>query len=340
MKNQYRAARRIFGKDCPPTLLVIVDTEEEFDWNAPFSRQARSVRSIPCQDRAHEIYDVFGVKPTYVIDYCVADDETAADYLKTLRGSGRCVIGTHLHGWVNPPYEEDVSAKNSYQCNLPEDLERRKLTVLTDQIEAATGERPTIFKAGRYGIGAQTLKILKDLGYRMDCSFVPYTNYSSKFGPNFVGNPPYPFWLDGPSGLLEIPLSKGFSGFGATAGPAVQALYDQEWFWRLKVGGVLSKSRLLERSMLSPEGYSATEQIRLLKSQYASGERVFSMTYHSPSLDPGHTPYVQTAQDLQAFLETIRTVLTFFRDELGGRFLTLPELYDEAAAIERLRANS
>ena len=34
-----------------PELLIVVDTEEEFDWSAPFSRDAVATRSIPAQAR-------------------------------------------------------------------------------------------------------------------------------------------------------------------------------------------------------------------------------------------------------------------------------------------------
>ena len=55
----------------------------------------------------------------------------------------------------------------------------------------------------------------------------------------------------------------------------------------------------------------------------ARGHRLFSLTYHSPSLEPGHTPYVRSEADLDRFLGAIEQVLAFFRDEMGGRFTTL-----------------
>ena len=63
-----------------PELIVVVDTEEEFDWTAPFARENVATGSIPAQARAHDIYDRFGVVPTYVIDYPVATDPAAAAY--------------------------------------------------------------------------------------------------------------------------------------------------------------------------------------------------------------------------------------------------------------------
>ena len=60
-------------------------------------------------------------------------------------------MGAHLHPWVTPPHEEVVCLVNSYPCNLPDDLERRKLRVLSDAIEARLGRRATVYKAGRHG---------------------------------------------------------------------------------------------------------------------------------------------------------------------------------------------
>lgn len=49
--------------DQPPVLAVVVDTEEEFDWDKPFDRQARSVTATTANAKVHEIYDRFGISP-------------------------------------------------------------------------------------------------------------------------------------------------------------------------------------------------------------------------------------------------------------------------------------
>jgi hypothetical protein len=53
---------------------------------------------------------------------------------------------------------------------------------------------------------------------------------------------------------------------------------------------------------------------------------VFSLTYHSPSMVPGHTPYVRTDADLQRFIATVHDYCTWFRDELGGEFMSITGL--------------
>ncbi|MGE0179145.1 MAG: polysaccharide deacetylase family protein [Sphingomonas sp.] len=305
-----------------PELFVIVDTEEEFDWESPFSRQSVATRSIPAQARAHDIYDRFGVTPTYVIDHPVAVDPAAVAFLKRLRDAGKAEIGAHLHPWVTPPHEEEVSTFNSYHCNLPPALERAKIVAITEAVERSFGERPTVFRAGRYGFGARTGQVLAELGYAVDCSFVPHSDFSADGGPSFMGRPDRPHWLDERRGLLEIPLTVGFVGAAAGLGGKAGGLFGKPGAVRWKVPAMLAKTRLLNRIRLSPEGVSAEDQCRLIAAMARRGHRLFSLTYHSPSLAPGHTPYVRDPQELAAFLANIERVLSFFRDEMGGTFTT------------------
>jgi hypothetical protein len=306
-----------------PELLIVVDTEEEFDWAAPFSRAARATTSIPAQAHAHAIYDRFDVVPTYVIDHPVATDPEAVAFLKRLRDAGKAEIGAHLHPWVTPPHVEAVTSRNSYHCNLPPVLERAKIEALTQAIETAFGARPKAFKAGRYGFGPNTQQVLIDLGYEVDCSFVPHTDLSGDGGPDFRGVPDRPHWLDEGRGLLEIPLTVGYLGALPGLGEKAGWLFDSPGAERLRVPGLLARAGLVARSRLTPEGTPPDEQCRLIEAMAARGHGLFSLTYHSPSLAPGHTPYVRDEADLAAFLASIEQVLTFFRDRMGGRFTTL-----------------
>ncbi|HEV2816530.1 MAG TPA: polysaccharide deacetylase family protein [Allosphingosinicella sp.] len=316
-----------------PELLIVVDTEEEFDWSRPFSRESVSTRTIPAQARAHLIYDRFGIVPTYVVDYPVATDAEAVRFLRGLGDEGKAEIGAHLHPWVTPPHVEEVSVRNSYHCNLPPELERAKLAALTEAIAFGFGARPTIFKAGRYGYGRATGRALADLGYRIDCSYVPHTDFSGDGGPDFRGRPDAPHWL--PEGLLEVPLTVGFLGALPGLGERAAALFDSPAAARLRIPGALARSGLVARSRLTPEGTPPDEQCRLIAALAARGRRTFSLTYHSPSLAPGHTPYVRSEEDLVRFLAAIEQVLAFFRDEIGGRFTTLSEVYAREASVRK-----
>lgn len=315
-----------------PLLIVVVDTEEEFDWTQPFNREAVATESIPAQDHAHAVFDKYGIVPTYVLDYAVARSAPAAAYLRRLVDAGRAHFGTHCHPWVTPPYEDEVNAYNSFHGNLPPELEAAKLAASTDAVAQAFGQRPLIFKAGRYGVGAATMGVIRRLGYRIDCSFVPATSFARVHGPDFLGTSMHPFFADESCDLLEVPLTVGYGGRAWWAGQRFAALWDNPWLQQLRVQSVLSRLNVLWRARLSPEGFDADTQIRLMDALYAQGVRVFSLTYHSPSLEPGNTPYVRNEHDLQEFLRRIDRVCAHFRDRLGGEFSTLMDLWRDVSA--------
>jgi uncharacterized protein Usg len=313
--------------DLTPELTVIVDTEEEFDWRAPFSRSNLSTRSVPAQARAQGIYARMGVVPTYVIGYPIARDPVAVAYLRRLKEEGQAEVGAHLHPWVTPPHHEFVSSQNSYQCNLPPALERRKIETLTEAIESAFGDRPTIFKAGRHGFGPSTARAIAALGYKIDCSLLPHNDLRGDGGPDFRRVRDQPHWIDEAAGLLEIPATTGFVGRVPGLGPHVSWMFDSPRAAGLRIPGLLGRSRIVSRSRLTPEGVPPQEQCRLLDSLLGQGHRTFSLVYHSPSLAPGNTPYVKDEADLARFLASIEEVLTYFRDVIGGRFTTLSAVH-------------
>jgi hypothetical protein len=321
-----------------PVLIVIVDTEEEFDWTKPFDRNSVGTSSIGAQPLMHEsVYDRLGIVPTYVIDWPVATTPAAVSVLRGLMEEGRCEIGTHLHPWVSPPYDEEVSTYHSYAGNLPRQLEHDKLRLLTEAITCSFGRAPTIFKAGRYGLGMHTADSIAELGYRIDASVVPYSAFTDDGGPDFRGFDEHPYWFQaGGQSLLELPVTTGYAGWLRRHGPALDALAQQRWARKIRMGGILSRSGALERIRLSPEAANGAEMRRLSSALQGDGCEVFSLTYHSPSMVPGHTPYVRSNADLKWFIETVHDYCTWFRDELGGEFISVTDL----AGRLKCRSNS
>ncbi len=100
--------------EAPPQLFVIVDTEEEFDWSAGFSRSNVSVTAIDEVGRLQDVLRPYKLKPTYVIDYPVASTPESARRLARFAGKDECRIGAHLHPWVNPPATEPLGPATSY----------------------------------------------------------------------------------------------------------------------------------------------------------------------------------------------------------------------------------
>lgn len=61
------------------------------------------------------------------------------------------------------------------------------------------------------------------------------------------------------------------------------------------------------------------EAKRLVRQMRANRHRFFVPTDHSPSLEPGNTPYTRTADDVRRLLARLDDFYTFFREEIGGR---------------------
>ncbi len=312
--------------DRTPLLQVVVDTEEEFDWSKPFNRDSNAVRNLAHQEKAQDLFDRAGVKPTYVVDYAVASQSMGYGPLREFLADGRCDIGAHLHPWVNPPYVEEVGDQLSYPGNLAPELESDKLRVLTGTIERNLGVKPLVYRAGRYGIGPHSLALIDRLGYEVDVSVLPRIDLSRIHGPDFSAFGIHPFRF-GPGGRrLGIPLTIGHTGWLGNAAPWLYPWIDTAAGNRLRIKALASRFRLIERIRLSPEGYSLSEQIRLVRRQLAQGQRIFNLSYHSPSLMPGGAPYVRNVGDLARFLESLEGFFDFFANEAKGRFSTPLEI--------------
>ena len=311
-----------------PQLMVVIDTEEEFDWSEPHNPNATATTAIQHVHVVQDVFDQHGVKPCYVIDYPVADAKRSADILAEIQQSGRCEIGAHLHPWVSPPQDEDVTATNSFPGNLPRTLERQKLELLTERIKLNLGVAPQAYKAGRYGIGPNSVDLLHELGYRIDLSLAPPFDYSDEQGPNFGRVTNHLYRSSKYDDFISIPCTGAYVGWLADQGPA---LYPRVVANRI-AAGVLAKSRALQRIRLSPEGYTLSDMTELTRFLLKRGVTLFTLSFHSPSAAIGHTPYVQSQADLDAFVRTLHNYLTFFSEQLQGSFVSPNEVYRRYSA--------
>ena len=298
-----------------PALMVIVDTEEEFDWSAPFDRRAISVGHMSRIGAMQAVCERWGIRPVYMAAYPVVSQEPGIAALRPLLRDGRAFVGAHLHPWVSPPHEEETTARNSFPGNLPPALERAKLVELCACIEATLGIQPLMYKAGRYGIGANTFAIIEDLGFAVDLSPSPPFDYRHYGGPDFSRRSLAPEWVGPRRSVLSIP------GTGALIGRLPSRILYRLAASRLAplhMPGILARLGAVERMKLTPEGYSVAEMTRMVRWLRARGQCLFALSLHSPSVEPGNTPYVRSERELQAFLATLDGFLRFFMTTLRG----------------------
>lgn len=325
--------------DQTPLLFVVVDTEEEFDWNAPFSRDNTGVQSIAHINRLQRICERVGVAPTYVIDYPIASQPHGYAELRELAASGACEIGAHTHPWVTPPFLEDVSTRHSFAFNLPPALQQAKLLTLVETIAENLGVWVRVYKAGRYGFGPSTVPVLERLAFDVDVSIIPHMNFTTEGGPSFDAFDARPFVFGRSRRLLEVPCTTGYVGLAGPLCPLLHRVASTHPLETLRAPGILARLGAVNKIMLSPEGNTLEELRCLTTALLARGVRTFSLTLHSPSLDAGHTPYVRTAKDLQLFLSRIEGYLDFFMGQVGGRpstlqaFKALVDSWDESTNL-------
>lgn len=320
-----------FGDGFAPRVLVFVDTEEDFDWSAPMSRGNTKVGSIAQLYRAHELFTSFGIHPCYLVDYPIATNPESVQVLGEFLRRGECVIGSQLHPWVNPPFAEEINLHNSYPGNLPRAVEHAKLQTLSRAISDNFGVQPGIYRAGRYGIGPNTADILTELGYTIDVSVRPYFDYSRDGGPNFHGIDAQPYWMGRNRDLLEIPLTGTFTGLLSSMG-------NNLFTWASGLAhlpGVLARSGLLNRVALTPEGMAVGEVLPALAAMARRNQKLYCISFHSPSVEPGHTPYVRNAQDLKLFYEWLETVLGYLVNDIGATPARPEEIYQAAASTNQ-----
>ncbi|GGA36380.1 polysaccharide deacetylase family protein [Sphingomonas psychrolutea] len=273
---------------------VLVDTEEEFDWNAPLGRQSHGVSAITALPDAHRRFADRGVALTYMVDYPIATDARAIDILATCLADGVSAIGTQLHPWVNPPFDEALTPANSYAGNLPEATEAAKIDALTGAITAAFGTRPVAYRAGRYGIGPNTLRLLAARGYLLDSSMRSRYRYVDDGGPDFAEISNHAFRA---GAMIEVPLTTVYTGRARTGGTRLYRLLAAV----PKGRGLFARAGLLSRVALTPEDMPVKDALEAIAVAVGEGLRLLNFAFHSPSVAPGFTPYVRDAADLARF---------------------------------------
>lgn len=291
------SARAELAESFGRRFLLFIDTEEEFDWYAPLRRDATATATLRALPEAQRRFHGFGIVPTYMIDHPVCTDPRSREALGVAVDAGEATLGAQLHPWVNPPFDEDVSERNSFVGNLPEVAERAKLTTLVGCVRKAFGKPPLVYRAGRYGVGPRSAALIEQAGFKLDVSVRALFDYRAAGGPDFSRHPLWPWWA-GPRGdLLELPLGAAWTGALRRWGAPLYGFSGRV----PRLRGGLDRAGLVGRVALTPEDTTLPRALTAIRRLLDDGIRAISFSFHSPSLEPGHTPYVRDAADLARF---------------------------------------
>jgi hypothetical protein len=120
-------------------------------------------------------------------------------------------------------------------------------------------------------------------------------DYSDGHGPDYSHHPLIPYWADPEREVLELPVTSVYRGALSSAGPRLRKI---ERHAPGLVAG-FSRLRLVERIGLTPEGTTVAEGLRGVGKAVDMGLPVLVLSFHSPSLAPGHTPYVDNDAEVE-----------------------------------------
>ncbi len=312
-------------------LIVTIDTEEDNWVPRPSGTTVENIRELPRLDR---FLQRLGARATYFTTYQVAAEPWAAATLRAVRDGG-AEIGGHLHPWNTPPLVNGTKARNTMVKNLPAAVQLAKLERLSAALGDALGAPPTVFRAGRYGLGPATVGALLQCGYRVDSSVTPYVNWEdTDDGPNFVGAPLDAYRLtpgrdvrisDPEGGLLEIPVSAGYTRSPFGLWDRMRRFLALRPLRPLRLAGIAFRTGLIKRIVLNPELSSVRDMLALSRQLMLRGVRHLNITWHSPSLRPGLSPFVATEADRDRLYGAVESYIEGLAGLASVRFATVSE---------------
>lgn len=318
-------------------LTITIDTEED-NWGE-YDRSSYTVENIARIPRLQDVFIRRGIRPTYLISYPVATDPTAIDILGNYRKSGLCEIGTHPHPWNTPPLHETRTTFNSYISNLSPGLQYRKIRTLHEAILKNFDVAPKSYRSGRWGFNEEVARNLIRLGYSVDTSISPASDWSEYEGIDYSGSSLDPFVYrmedlaaERGGSLLEVPATIGFVQTSRRIANSAYWTIKRKLPAGNKILAALSRLRVLNHVCISPETHDASHMIRLTAALMKRGTKVINMFFHSPSLLEGCSPFVRTGADVTAFLSRIDQFLEFAQSA-GLRSVTMSELRPEDVGV-------
>lgn len=304
-----------------PRLAIVIHAEEEFDWSGDFKRSNTSVSHGKELTEFVETMIQHGAKVTLAMDYpfvMSSDGNKVIEHFIPMIND-LIEFSAHLHPWVNPPFENEndvVDNYCSYPGNLSKDIECAKMQYLSDVINNKIGERPTTYLAGRYGVGKNSNKNLRDVGFNTDLSISSYCDFRHQQGPDFSEFTNKMFSMNN---IVNVPhtctivsivpfVQKYFNKH-----PSLYEIWQQSRWTKL-----LAKLLRVRRFRLSPEGFSFKHMKMMVNAQLACGQKEFILSFHSPSVKQGMTPYVSDHKQLEMFKSDTIKFIQWFQTELDG----------------------
>jgi peptidoglycan/xylan/chitin deacetylase (PgdA/CDA1 family) len=314
------------------SVVLTVDTEPDDAWADQLCPSVSNVRALR---RLDELLRRYGAKATLLVTYRVVQDAECRDILRGLVAESGAEVGAHLHPWETPPFmPSGIDVKHpTFPHELPLPVFTEKLSRLTEAITERIGP-PTSYRAGRWGLAAEHLRVLEDLGYEVDTSVYPLMDWRRTPGIpwreagrggvdyRFAPQEPYrPSHVDvtrpGPSRIVELPVTAGFT----RRTPARL----QRAYVRLPeiAQRVLRKCEILRPVWATPAWETRAHLERMIRAVVGEGRTLVNIACHSSEFTVSRLPECSTPERVDEVFRRTEAMLQILVSQAGCEFTTL-----------------
>jgi hypothetical protein len=292
--------------------------EEDDGWAAEPSTNTRNAAFLP---RFQELCEVFGLKPSYLVNYPMAVSGEFVEFGRDVLSRRAGEIGMHLHAWNTPPIvpiTNNDARHHTYLIDYSLPVMREKINRMTAVLGDTFGEPILSHRAGRWALDDRYVRLLEEQEYRVDCSVTPHISWQHRRGApggpggtDYTDYPEAPYFMDtrdparpGRSKLLELPVTI----FPEGQRRARLSRLVPRRVLASRLGNLLNPPAL----WLRPNGCNREAMISISRRVLDEGRPYAQFMIHSSELMPGGSPTfrgtddIQKLYDLEALFDSVK----------------------------------
>lgn len=314
-----------------PKFLITIDTEGDNLWSKPNKITTNNAKYLP---QFQKLCEKYCFKPTYLVNYEMANSSTFIKLAKNWLNNKTCEIGMHLHAWNTPPkynLTENDLKNHPYLTEYPSEIIFIKINIMTNLLEDIFQQKIQSHRAGRWAFNETYAKILIENGYKVDCSVTPYISWQSQAGdPNNKGGTDYSLFYDeayfinmsdislkGNSNLLEIPVT-------ITNKPKFICNIKRTKINKIKIFRKIM-NRIFPAIWLRPNGKNINKMLYILNKKNQNKAEYVEFIIHSSELMPGGSPTFKTNDSIEKLYNDLE--ILFLEASKYFQGATLSEFY-------------
>ena len=281
--------------------LVTIDTEADNQWDFNHKISTENAKFLP---RFQTLCEKYGLKPTWLTNYEMANDDFFSHYMKEKQDEGLCEIGMHLHAWNTPPEYplKKTLHERDYLIEYPLEIMDAKVETMTDVIERRFGKRPTTHRSGRWTTNHDYFTILKKYGYKIDCSVTPHTDWSRCLGATGLPGSDYSNYPEKAyyiyADILEIPMT--IRRMNTISLENISSLRN--------IVGEIKRFIFGRKQWLRPDASLRLKPLIKLIEQISKKNQYLMFMIHSSELMPGGSPSFKDEKSIECLYSIIDNI--------------------------------